>query len=147
MATFNLFLKFNENLMKGKINDLSSSLTSIKVALLTASAVINQTINDNWGDLVSYEASGTGYTAGGQALSNIQITLDTTNKRVYFKANNVLWENISISFRYVVIYDATPSNNSDKKLIGYADFGSEQTVSGSNLEIQFNTNGIFYYQV
>ena len=94
------------------------------MALYTAFA----DINDN---TVVYsstnEVVGTGYTAGGQALSNVTIN-STSNGVVYVSFSNVVWNSVQFTTRGALIYNSTKSNAS----IAVLDFGSDKTQTGNN---------------
>jgi hypothetical protein len=60
----------------GNINLTSDS---IKLALLTSGYTPNLTSHVHWSDVSASEASGTGYTAGGQALTSKSLTVTAAN--------------------------------------------------------------------
>ena len=115
---------------------------TIKVALLTSSYTPAQTTHDYYDDVVANEVSGTGYTAGGQALASKTVTQDTGNKVTIFDAADVTWASSTITARYAVIYDDTPSTNATKPLLGYVDFGSDQSSSNGNFTLTWDATGI-----
>ncbi|WDS61313.1 hypothetical protein SEA_MINIFLAYER_6 [Satellite phage MiniFlayer] len=115
---------------------------TIKVALLTSSYTPAQTTHDYYDDVVANEVSGTGYTAGGQALASKTVTQDTANKVTIFDAADVTWASSTITARYAVIYDDTPSTNATKPLLGYVDFGSDQSSSNGNFTLTWDATGI-----
>ena len=71
------------------------------------------------------EITGSGYTAGGQIMTGINISYDATNSIAYINWNNVIWSPASFTARCALIYDQTASNNA----IAVIDFGSEKTCS------------------
>lgn len=115
---------------------------TIKVALLTSAYTPNQTAHDYYDDVVANEVSGTGYTAGGQALTSKTVTQDTANKVTILDAADVTWASSTITARYAVIYDDTPSTNATKPLLGYVDFGSDQSSSNGNFTLTWDATGI-----
>jgi hypothetical protein len=131
----------NLNSLKKLISDLSAGGSTIKVALYTSSATINQETDDNYGDCSNEVANGNGYTTGGATLANK--TLTRTNKVVTFDADDVEWTNSTITARYARIYDATPASAADKKLLAYVDFGADKTSSSGTFKITWNASGIF----
>lgn len=131
-----------KNLWNGTINLASDSL---KVALVGSGYVPNQTTDEFWSAAAPYEASGDGYTAGGQSLSGQSVTADTTNHRGKFTADNATWANATVTAVGAVIYkDAgTPGAS---PIIGYIDFGGTKSSSAGNFTIQWDaTNGIAYF--
>lgn len=109
---------------------------TIKLALLNNSHSFTATHN-TWSQVSANEVSGTGYTAGGQALSNKSVTQAATTK---FDADNVTWSSATISNIYHgVIYDDTLANDD---LICSIDFGGAQSVTSADLTVAFHTDGI-----
>jgi hypothetical protein len=115
---------------------------TIKVALLTSAYTPNQTAHDYYDDVVANEVTGTGYTAGGQTLASKTVTQDTANKVTILDAADVTWASSTITARYAVIYDDTPSTNATKPLLGYVDFGSDQSSSNGNFTLTWDATGI-----
>lgn len=115
---------------------------TIKVALLTSAYTPAQTTHDYYDDVVGSEVSGTGYTAGGQTLASKTVTQDTANKVTIIDAADVTWASSTITARYAVIYDDTPSTNATKPLLGYVDFGSDQSSSNGNFTLTWDATGI-----
>jgi hypothetical protein len=83
----------------------------------------------------SNEISGTGYSAGGEALSSKVVT--TTSTTAYFDAADPTWTGASFTARGALIYNST---NSDKA-IAVLDFGGDFTVSGGTFKIVFPAAG------
>jgi hypothetical protein len=115
---------------------------TIKVALLTNSYTPNQDAHNYLDDVVANEVTGTGYTAGGLTLANKTNNYDSATNVIILDADDVTWSSSTITARYAVIYDATPSTNSTKPLIGYVDFGSDQSSSNGNFTITWDATGI-----
>lgn len=115
---------------------------TIKVMLLSSSYTPNQDNHDYLDDVVANEVSGTGYTAGGATLaSKTSVYTASTNTRA-FDAADVDWPDSTITARYAVIYDDTPSTNATKPLIAYVDFGADRTSSAGLFRIAWHANGI-----
>jgi hypothetical protein len=115
---------------------------TFKVALLTSSYTPARDTDQYWSDISANEASGTGYTAGGQALSGVAWTKDATNHRSVLTATNPSWSSTTITFRYAVVYKST-GTASTSPLVSYADFGSNQSATNGTVTIQYDsTNGI-----
>lgn len=115
---------------------------TIKVALCTSSYPVNQDTDDYWSDAQPYEASGTGYTAGGLTLTSKSLTFDAATNKVTLDAADVTWANSTITARYAVIYDAQTGVNTTSPLIGYVDFGTDQSSSSGSFVISWAATGI-----
>ena len=115
-----LTTSFKVDILEGKQNIASDTL---KMALYTAYATLNQ-------DTTAYssdnEISGTGYTAGGQTLSNV--TINSGSNTVYVSFSNVVWNPAQFTTRGALIYNSTKSNAS----IAVLDFGSDKIQTGNN---------------
>lgn len=116
---------------------------TIKVALVSSSYTPNQDVHDYWDDVATYEVSGAGYTTGGATLANKAVTYTTGTNVTKFDGDDVSWASSTITARYAVIYDASPATNAAKPLIGYVDFGSDQSSSSGTFSIVWDSAGIF----
>ena len=93
------------------------STDTIYIALYTADADLNA---DTTVYSATEEVSGTGYTAGGQALTGVQIS--SSDYTAYVNWDNVSWT-AALTARCALIYNVTRSNKS----IAVLDFGSDKT--------------------
>ena len=116
---------------------------TIKVALVSSSYTPNQDTHDYWDDVATNEVSGTGYTAGGATLTTKTVGYTSGTNVTKFDADDVSWTTSTITARYAVVYDATPATNAAKPLIGYVDFGSDQSSSSGTFSIVWDSAGIF----
>ena len=137
MTKTQLFAKLTLNLLKGEAGDLSQD--DIKCALFTSAASINASLNEDISEL-SGEASGDGYTAGGESVDNLSLTL--SGKQATLSGDPVLWAGATLTFRYAVLYNATTG-----KLISYADLGRDYTVVGGRIEITPTDEILFMFVV
>jgi hypothetical protein len=115
---------------------------TIKVALLTNAYTPDQDAHNYLDDVVANEVSGTGYTAGGNTLANKTNSYNSATNVITLDADDTTWSSSTITARYAVIYDATPATNATKPLIGYVDFGSDQSSSNGNFTITWDATGI-----
>jgi hypothetical protein len=116
---------------------------TIKVALLTNSYTPDQDAHNYFDDVSTNEVSGaTGYTSGGITLSNKTNSYNSSTNVITLDADDVTWSSSTITARYAVIYDASPATNATKPLIGYVDFGSDQSSSNGNFTITWDATGI-----
>jgi hypothetical protein len=115
---------------------------TIKVALLTNSYTPDQDAHNYLDDVVANEVSGTGYTAGGNTLANKTNSYNSATNVITLDADDTTWSSSTITARYAVVYDATPSTDATRPLIGYVDFGSDQSSSNGNFTITWDATGI-----
>lgn len=122
-----------------KEHDLSAD--TVKVMLTTSSYSVSQTADDYKND-VTNEVSGTGYTAAGAALANK--TENVSSLTYTFDADDTSWTTSTITARYAVVYNATGGGtDATRGLLGYQDFGGDQSTSGTTFTIVWNASGIF----
>jgi hypothetical protein len=115
---------------------------TIKVALLTNAYTPNQDGHDYFDDVVANQVTGTGYTSGGNTLANKTNTYNSATNVIVLDADDTTWASSTITARYAVIYDATPATDATRPLIGYVDFGSDQSSSNGNFTITWDSTGI-----
>ena len=82
-------------------------------------------------DLATGEITGTGYTAGGQTLTNPNIS--SSGYTAYVSFDNAVWANASFTCRGALIYNASQSNAS----IAVLDFGNDKIVSNQTFTVTF----------
>jgi hypothetical protein len=150
MATANMYGSF---LIKALNKELDWDGDTINVALVTSSYTPNQDTHDYWDDVVANEvANGNGYTTNGITLtSKTPLTMSEFPTGAYVAATNkirldaadVTWSSSTITARYAVIYDRSPASDATRPLLGYVDFGSNQSSSNGNFTITWDANGIF----
>jgi len=97
------------------IHDLSTD--TIKIALYTGNANLNETTTAYSS---SNEVVASGYTAGGQVMTGVQIS--SSGYVAYANWNNVVWTS-ALTARCALIYNASKSNKS----VAVLDFGSDKT--------------------
>ena len=121
---------FKKELLEGKHNFLASGGNSFKIALYTSSAQLDASTTAY---ATTNEASGTGYTAGGNALTNVNPT--TTNTTAYTDFADTSWTSSTITANGALIYNST---NSDKAVAVLA-FGGDKTSTNGDFTIVFPT--------
>ena len=109
---------------------------TFKIALYTGAASIGP---DTTAYTTSGEASGTGYTAGGETLT-VSVTPTYGNNTygiptAYVSFSNVSWASASFTARGALIYNSSKSNKS----VAVLDFGGDKTVTDTTFTIQFPT--------
>jgi hypothetical protein len=115
---------------------------TIKVALLTNGYTPDQDAHNYFDDVVASEVTGTGYTAGGNTLANKTNSYNSSTNVIVLDADDTTWSSSTITARYAVIYDASPATNATRPLIGYVDFGADQSSSNGNFTITWDATGI-----
>jgi len=118
---------FKQNLLNGLENFTSGTY---KIALYTSLANLDNTTTAY---STSNEISGTGYTAGGQTLTNIPPASSTSDNSAYISFNNVTWTGASFTARGALIYNGTTN-----AAVCVLDFGSDKIASG-NFTVTFPT--------
>ena len=135
--------KLYGNFLKQALNkEIDWDSDTIKVALLSSYYTPNQDTHDYWDDVSSNEVTGTGYTTGGIALSSKTSTYDGTNNVIVLDAADVTWSSSTITARYAVVYNDSGASAAAKALIGYVDFGSDQSSTNGNFTITWDSTGI-----
>ncbi|NDF35596.1 MAG: hypothetical protein EB154_07055 [Nitrosopumilaceae archaeon] len=115
---------------------------TIKVALLSNAYTPDQDAHNYFDDVVANEVTGTGYTQGGITLANKTNTYNSATNVIVLDADDVTWSSSTITARYAIVYDASPATNATRPLIGYVDFGSDQSSSNGNFTITWDATGI-----
>ena len=72
------------------------------------------------------EATGTGYTAGGQALTGVSVNLD--GRVAFVDFDDVTWTTTTLTARGALIYNASKAN----RAVAVIDFGENKSTSGGN---------------
>jgi len=126
---------FKVELLKG-LHDFSNGADVFKIALLKAAASGSGTYgaaSTNYSNITGNtdETSGTGYTAGGNTLTNVTPTADSTTAITDF--SDTTWSAASFTSSGAMIYNTTNSNSACAVL----SFGGDQTVSSGDFVIQF----------
>ena len=116
---------------------------TINVAILSSAATINQDTNQFWSDLNANEVTGTGYSAGGVALGTKTLTYDAASNTVRLKAADTVWNPVTFTNgRYGIIYKST-GTASTSHLMGWVDFGANQSPSAVSFTISWDpTDGV-----
>lgn len=89
------------------------------------------------------EASGTGYTAGGNALASKSWSLDTGSSSVIFHAANPSWTTVTLTAVFgILVYDNTiTAGTVAKQGMCFNYFGGSQSCTAANFTVLFATPG------
>ena len=126
--TSTLTTSFKKELLEATHNFSASGGNSFKLALFTSSASLDATTTAY---STSNEASGTNYTAGGAALTNVAPTTGGTTGFTDFA--DLTFSNATVTARGCLIYNDT---NSDKA-VAAIDFGGDKTSTAGDFTIVF----------
>lgn len=116
---------FKKELYQG-IHDLTTD--EIKIALYTAEANLNESTTAY---TTSNEVTGTGYVAGGVAMSGI--TINSSDFTAYVGFDNVVF-NAAVTARCALIYNSSKAN----RAIAVLDFGSDKTSANFTITMPAN---------
>jgi hypothetical protein len=119
---------FKQEILVGTHNFTASSGDSFKLAMFTSSASLGA---GTTAYSTSNEISGTGYTAGGQALTSVTPVLDGSTAVCDFA--DISFTSASFTANGCLIYN---DDQSDKAVCVVA-FGGDKTVSSGTFTIQF----------
>jgi len=119
---------FKQEVLVGTHNFTASSGNSFKLALYTSSATLGA---DTTAFTASGQASGTNYSSGGSALTNITPVLSGTTAVCDF--SDLTFSNATVTARGCMIYNNT---NSDKAVC-VIDFGSDKSSTAGDFTVVF----------
>jgi hypothetical protein len=122
---------FKKELLEAKHNFLASGGNSFKLALYTSSATLSAATTAY---SATNETSGTGYSAGGAALTNINPASSGTTGFTDF--NDLTFSSSTITANGALIYNDTASG--DPAVCSLA-FGGDKTSTSGDFTIQFPT--------
>lgn len=90
---------------------------------------------------VGTEASGTGYTAGGLAIGSTSFT-ESGHVYTFGSTATLQWTGSTITAAYALFYDSTPGSNATNPVLGYWDFGGNQSSSDGTFTLSLTGNAI-----
>tara|TARA_R100001369_G_C3295125_1_gene164650 strand:+ start:29 stop:457 length:429 start_codon:yes stop_codon:yes gene_type:complete len=106
---------------------------TLKCALYTNAATLNAATPAYITANEVSNAGGSNYTIGGNALTNVAISVDGTT--AIFDADNVTFPNATISAQAALLYNSSSANAA----IAVLDFGGVKTSTNGTFELQFPT--------
>jgi len=122
---------FKKELLEAKHNFLASGGNSFKLALYTNSASFTAATTAY---TASNEVSGTGYSAGGAGLTNVNPT--TSGTTAFTDFSDLTFSSATITARGALIYNDTASGDPSVVVL---DFGSDKTSTAGDFTIVFPT--------
>ena len=109
-------------------HNLTNGADSIKLALYTSSATLGA---GTTAYVTTGQSSGTNYSAGGSALTNVTATTSGTTAIVDFA--DLTFSNVTVTARGCLLYNTTNSN----KAIAAIDFGGDKTSTAGDFTVVF----------
>jgi hypothetical protein len=126
---------FKQELLQGKHNFTASTGHTFKIALFTSSASLGASTTDY---STSNEVVGTGYSAGGNTLTNVTPTTSGTTAFVDFA--DTTWSSATITANGALIYNTTSAGGSGTTdAVCVLAFGGDKTSTNGDFVIQFPT--------
>jgi hypothetical protein len=122
---------FKQELLQAKHDFTNGTGNTFKLALYTSAATLDATTTAY---TVTNEASGTGYSAGGAALTNVTPTTSGTTAFTDFA--DLTFSTATITARGALIYNDTQAGDPSVVVL---DFGSDKSSSAGDFTITFPT--------
>ena len=122
---------FKQELLQAKHDFTNGTGNTFKLALYTSAATLDATTTAY---TVTNEASGTGYSAGGAALTNVTPT--TSGTTAFTDFDDLTFSTATITARGALIYNDTQA---DDPSVVVLDFGSDKSSSAGDFTITFPT--------
>jgi hypothetical protein len=131
--------KFYSNAFVCAFNkEIDITSDEIKVMFLTATHTPDLKGDKYTTDLTNELPNTNGYVTGGFVLADVAIAVDGATGEVTMSCSNYYINDITITYRYMVVYDNTPST--DKPLLLLIDEGTSTAVDGTIL-LEIDANG------
>lgn len=133
-------------LLASKIIDFAND--SFKIILMDTGFTFDKDSHHGYADVSASElSSGNGYTKNTKTLANVAVTEDDTDDRCEITWSNVTWTASGGAIGPspgAIIYDDTVTTPTDDPIVGYIDFGGDQTQADggtatiSNIEVRIS---------
>lgn len=126
---------FKKELLEAKHDFNATGGDSFKIALYTSSATLGAGTTDY---SITNEVSGVGYSAGGNALTNIDPTSSGTTAFADFA--DTTWTSATITANGALIYNTTTDGGTGTtNAVAALAFGGDKTSTNGDFVIQFPT--------
>lgn len=130
--------RFKQQSMVAGVNLTSQTINCALLSNIFVSSVTQLSDVQSFSSIqAQWEASGTAYVTGGQALSATGTVEDDVGNKSIFSAANVTWSTATITAYGAMLYRA-----SDSFPICFVDFGGAKTSTAGDFTIQWNAAGI-----
>ena len=128
---------FKVLLMKGQMDFTASTGDSFKIAMFDSSATLGAATTDYSTSEEITNTSGTAYTAGGEALTNVTPTSSSTTAFTDFSPD-VSWTDASFTANAALIYNTTTGTGTGTTdAVAAIAFGGDKTATSGTFTIQF----------
>jgi hypothetical protein len=128
--TQSMCTSFKVGLLSADFDFDTGTSQTYKIALYTSSATLGASTTAY---TTSNEVVGTGYSAGGQALTISQVPT-SSGTTAFIDFADVTWSTATITARGALIYLANGTTN---PAVAVLDFGGDKTSTAGNFTIQF----------
>ena len=118
---------------------------TFKIILMKSGFIFDKDAHHGYADVSASELTGVnGYTVGGNTLSGVAVTENDTTDLTEITWNNSSWAASGGAIGPspgAIIYDDTPTTPQADPIVGYIDFGSDQTepaggvITIANIEV------------
>jgi hypothetical protein len=125
---------YKVDLLYGRHNFAASGGNTFKIALYTSAATLDATTTAY---TATNEVSGTGYTATGNTLTNVNPTSSGTTAYTDFADST--WSTSTITARGCLIYNDSATTPVADASVQVHDFGTDKTSTAADFTIQFPT--------
>ena len=132
---------FKDQLLKGNHNFQSGGDT-YKLALYTSSrtAAATDSVYDTTNEAAN--ASGSGYSAGGNTLVNSGVTGGSSATTAFIDFNDTSFTTVSTTAKFALIYQSSGgANTASANAVCWLDFGGDFTTTAGTFTIQFPAAG------
>ena len=130
-----IFNSFKRDIANGSI-DLDTDTISVLLVDNTFTANV---------DTMTKRSDVTGVVGGDAVtknLANKAVTVDNTNDRAIFDADDVVWSNATITARGAILFKNRGGAATADELICFIDFGSDISSTAADFTLAFNAAGI-----
>jgi hypothetical protein len=127
-------------------NTLDLDTHAFRIVLLTASYTPNQNTHSTWADLSAAQVTGTGYTAGGQSITQ---AVARSAANVNFDCDDKSWPSSTITAKYAALVrdvDSDGDLDSTDDILAFCDLetgGGSVSTTAAALTITMNAGGLF----
>lgn len=127
---------FTSSLRAALVGNINYASDTFYAMLVTSAYTPNKDTHDFRND-VTNEITGTGYTAGGKAITAVVQAVDATNDDVEITFGPVEWTSLTASgVRQIVVYKRRGGASSADELIYCQDFDTDASVISGTLTVE-----------
>lgn len=116
---------------------------SFKAMLTTVTYAPDQDLHD-FRDDVTNEITGTGYSAGGVAITTPTCVYDGASNEVRWDFDDPQWTGATFTARRMVVYKARGGAASADELVAWVDFGADESVASGTFTYVVAATGFAY---